>query len=351
MEYMSVQADENGAHNLPLIILFGSILAMLFAILFISVYDQQLNALVDQQAESLVDELAKTAFNSTSGGQYYIDLPKDLGGSTYSITVEENSIFVVSILSGRRAGTSYSALVNSTIIIENENFLPGGRIFFMFNGNTIIISASPITARPEKIVQVSATEPPQFYHFSKQSPKEAAAIVAAYFNAEERYLGENLAVLSYFRESENSILVKIRKDAETIIMRVTGSENLTKIGAIENWWIVVSLEVAAIEDNFNWVSCPPLENAYLAGWLHAPEAVLKHLRSRTWSRVSDNFIVAVPSDAKIQASTVTTKVSTYPAWRVQFGDYVIFYQMLPWWEMENTAGFIFQSSPELKPLT
>ncbi|MEM3453193.1 MAG: hypothetical protein QW835_06180 [Candidatus Hadarchaeum sp.] len=348
---MSVQADEKGAHNLPLIILFGSTLAMLFAILFISVYDQQLNALVDQQAESLVDELAKTAFNSTSGGLYYMDLPKDLGGSTYSINVKDNSIFVVNILSGRRAGVSYSALVNSTITVEDENFLPGGRIFFMFNGNTIIISASPITASPDKMIRVSATEPPQFYHFSKKSPKEAAAIVAAYFNTEEHYPEENLAVLAYTWESESSILVKIRKDAEDIIMRVTGSENLTKIGAIENWWVVVSLEVAAIDDNFNWMACPSLENAYLTGWLHAPEAVLKHLRSRTWSRVSDNLIVVVPSDAKIQASAVTTKVSTYPAWRVQFGDYVIFYQMLPWWEMENTAGFVFQSSPELKPLT
>lgn len=347
---MSTQLEEKGTHNLPLIILFGSILAMLFAILFISIYDQQLNALVDQQAESLANDLAKTAFESISGGLHYIDLPKDLGGSPYAITLKENSVFVVSILAGRRAGSSYLALVNSTVIVENENFLPGGRIFFLFSGNAILVSASPIK-KPEKIVQVTAAEPPQFYHFSKQSPKEAAAIAAAYFNAMELYPEENLMVLSYAWESENSILVKIRKDVETIITRIIGSENQSKIGAVENWWIIVSLGVAEVRDNLAWMTCPSPDNAYLSGWLHSPEDVLKHLRSRTWVRVSDNMVVAVPSDAKIQASAVSTKVSTYPAWRIQFGDYIIFYQMLSWWEMENNAGFLFQSKPELRPLT
>ncbi|MGQ9788821.1 MAG: hypothetical protein ACUVQM_05930 [Candidatus Hadarchaeaceae archaeon] len=348
---MSAQLDEKGAHNLPLIILFGSILAMLFATLFIFVYDQQLNALVDQQAELLVNELAKTAFDSLSGGLHSVDLPNDLGGSAYSISIKENSIFVVTIIAGRRSGSSYSALVNSNITIENDNFSPSGRIFFMHCGDAIVVSASPIVAKVEKIVQITAAEPPQFYYFSKQSPKEATAIVAAYFNVERLYPGENVVVLSYASEGENSIVVKLRKGLETTIIRVTGIENLTRVGAIENWWVVKFLEIASFEDNFNWIACPSPENAYLAGWLYPPETVLKVLRSRTWIRVSDNSIVAVPSDAEIQASTVTTKVSTYPAWKIQFGSYIIFYQMLPWWEIENTAGFIFQSLPELKPLT
>lgn len=348
---MSAQLEAKGAHNLALIILYGAIMAMLFATLFIFIYDQQLNALVDQQAELLANELAKTAFDSLSGGLHSVNLPSDLGGSTYSVSIKENCIFVVSITAGRRSGSSYSALVNSTITVENDNFTPGGRIFFMSSGDTITVSASPIAAKEEKIIQITAAEPPQFYHFSKQSPREAAAIVAAYFNARGLYPGENLVVLSFAKEGENSIMVKLGKGLENIIMRVTGVENQTKVGAIENWWSVTSLEIAAVGDNFNWTVCPSPENAYLAGWLYSPEAVLKHLRSRTWSRVSDNSIVTVPSDARIEASAVTTRVSTYPAWKVQFGDYLIFYRMLPWWELENTAGFIFQSLPELKPLT
>ncbi|MGC8816396.1 MAG: hypothetical protein ACP5PX_01055 [Candidatus Hadarchaeum sp.] len=347
---MSAKLEEKGAHNLPLIILFGAILAILFAALFLFVYDQQLNALVDQQAESLADELAKTAFASISGGLHSINLPEYLGGSTYSISVKENSIFVVSILAGRRSGSSYSAVVNSTILVEDGKFSPGGQVYFMFNGDVIIASASPIEAKAEKVVKITPTEPPEFYHFSKQFPKEAAAIAAAYFNALGSHSGENVIVVSYVWENTDSILIKIRKGDETTINRAEGRENLTKVGAIENWWVVELLENVELKDNFSWISCPSPDNAYLTGWLYSPEAVLKHLRSRTWSQVSDNLIVAIPSDAKIQASAVTTNVSTYPVWRVQFGNYNIFYQMLPWWEVENTPGFVFQSSPELKPL-
>lgn len=94
--------------------------------------------------------------------------------------------------------------------------------------------------------------------------------------------------------------------------------------------------------------CPSPDNAYSGGWLYSPQAALRHLRSRTWT--SDNLPVVVPADAIIQASAVTTNVSTYPAWRVKFRGYTIFYHILPWWEMENTAGFVFQSYPWLKPI-
>jgi len=348
---MSARLEEKGAHNLPLIILFGAILAMLFAVLFILIYDQQLNAMVDEQARSLADELASTAFASLSGGLHTVELPKDLAGSTYTISVQENSIFVVKILTGRRSGSSYSAVVNATVSVENGNFQPGGQVFFLFSNEVILVSAVPIEPRAEKVIQVISTEPPLFYHFSKKLPREAAAIVAAYFDAVKRHPEENVVVLSYARWENNSILIKIREGNGISITRVVGKENQTKIGAVENSWVIEILENYEATDNLSWETCPSPDNAYLTGWLHSPQAVLKHLRSRTWSRVSDNAVVAVPDDAVIKAAAVTTKVATYPVWKVQFGDYTIFYQMLPWWENENTAGFVFQSSPELKPLT
>ena len=347
---LETSADERGAHNLPLIILFGVILAMLFAILFISVYDQQLSTRVDELAESLADELARAAFDSLLGGQPSVELPQDLGGSTYAITIQDNSVFVVRILAGRRSGASYSAVVNAVVTVENENFLPGGRAYFMRGGDVIIVSAAPIEAKVEKVAQTPLAEPPPFYYFSKQSPREAAAIAAAYFNAKERHPGENVDVLSYAWESNNSLLARIKLGSGEITMRVTGIENGIKVGVIKTAWVVELLEGAG--EITNPISCPSLDNAYLTGWLHSPQTVLKHLRSRTWSENENNEkIVTVPAEATIQASAVTTNVSTYPAWRIQFGGYVIFYQMLPWWEKENTPGFVFQSSPELRPIT
>ncbi len=345
-----LQADERGAHNLPLIILFGVVLALLIAILFISVYDQQLSARVDAEAESLADELAQAAFASLSGGQPTLDLPGDVGGSNYSVALQENSVFVVSVSGGRRTGISYSAVVNATVTVEDGNFAPGGRIYFMRAGDVIIVSASPIEARAENITQAPSTQPPEFYQFSKQNPREAAAIAAAFFDAKGRNPGENVDVLAYSWESEsnNSLLAQVRVGSGEAITRVAGSDNVTAVGAIETSWVVE--EIGSASAIVGAASCPSLDDAYVNGWLHSPQASLSHLRSRTWTQVSDNSIVAVPSDAVIQAASVTTNISTYPAWRVQFGEYTIFYQMLPWWEFENTAGFIFQSSPELKPV-
>ncbi|MFH1821257.1 MAG: hypothetical protein ABH852_02300 [Methanobacteriota archaeon] len=342
------QADEKGAHNLPLIILFGVVLTLLMAILFISVYDQQLSARVDEQAESLADELAQAAFTSLSGGQPTIELPKDLGGSTYSISLQENSVFVVRISAGRRSGASYSAVVNAIVTVEDGDFSPGGRAFFMRGVDKIIVSAAPIEAIVENIIQAPSVEPPSFYYFSKHSPNEAAAIAAAYFDAKTRYPGENVDVLSYSWESANSLLARIRRGSGEIITRVSGSENGTGIGIIKTAWVVEQLESTG--EISGVISCPSPDNAYSNGWLYSPQATLKHLRSRTWNRTSDDTVVAVPANSIVQASSVTTNISKYPAWRVKFGEYTLFYQMLPWWEMENTAGFVFQSYPELKPI-
>jgi len=344
----NLSAGEKGAHNLPLIILFGVILALLVAILFISLYDQQLNTKVDEQAESLADELAQAAFASLSGGQSIIELPNDLGGSTYAIALQENGIFVVNVTGGRRAGASYSAVVNAKVTVEDGNFAPGGRAYFMRGEDMIIMSASPIEAKVDNIEQAPVAEPPEFYQFSKKSPKEAAAIAAAYFDARDRYPGENLDVLSYVWEGTNSLLARIRVGSEEIAARVIGKDNATPTGAVEASWVVE--EVESVSGILSPMPCPSPDEAHLKGWLYSPQTALRNLRSRTWSRISDNLIVVVPSNATIRAASATTNVSSYPVWKVSFDDYILFYQMLPWWELENTAGFVFQSSPELKPI-
>ncbi len=342
--------DQKGAETFPLIVLFGVILAWLMAFLFITLYNQQLDVRVDEQANALADDLSRTAFTSLSGGQPILELPRDVGGSAYTIEVQENSIFVVKIAGGRRAGNSYSALVNATVTVENQDFSPGGRVYFMRSGDQIIVSAASIEAPVENIAPVPTGEPPEFYYFAQSNPRDAAAIGAAYFEARELYSAENdIDVSSYRWESADSLLAQITSgEVPLAVLRVMGSEDGTDVGKVDTAWVVGQVE--SDENIGSATTCPSPDNAYRSSWLYSPQGVLNHLRSRTWRRVSDNTVVAVPADASIQAASATTNVSTYPTWRVTFESYVIFYQMVPWWEQEDTAGFVFQSEPPLEPV-
>ncbi len=347
--WFDLSLEKKGAHDLPLIILFGVILAFLMAFLFISVYEQQLSAQVDEQASALVNELAQTAFTSFVGGQPTVGLPTDLGGSPYSLSVQDNSVFVVRIVAGRRSGASFSAVVNANVTVENQVFSPGGSVFFMRSSDGVIVSASPIEAIHEIVAQPPSIEPPLFYYFAKDNPKEAAAIVAAYFDSRARYPAENIDILQYRWEDPDSLLAQVRRGSGALeTTRVRGGENNYPVGVVVNAWVVELLENAGDIENAS--SCPSPDNAYLSRWLYSPKDALNRLRSRTWYRASDNMPVTVPADAIVQASAVTTNISVYPAWRVSFEDYTIFFQMMPWGEMENIPGFVFQSNPELNPI-
>ena len=343
-----LRLDEKGAHDLPLIILFGVIFAFLLAALFISVYNQQLDQRVDEQAGALSNELAQAAFTSLSGGQPTLELPRDLGGSPYSITVQDNSIFVVAITGGRRAGSSYPTVVNATLMVEDGNFQPSGRVFFMRSSGKVIVSASSIEARPEEVIPRPTTQPPPFYSFAKENRRAAAAIAAAYFDAKTRYPNENIDVENYREEDANSILLHLTIGSRGLTMRARGSDNDENVGKVENAWIVELLENAV--DNGSPLPCPSPDAAYLSGWLYSPQFVFNQLRSRTWHRASDNSVVTVAADAIVKASAVTTNVSTYPAWRITFGIYTLYYHMISWGENETVPGFLFQSSPEINPI-
>jgi hypothetical protein len=343
------EAASKGTSTFPLIVLFGVMLAFLMTFVFIALYNQQLDTLVDEQANALANELAQTAFASLSGGQALLDLPRDVGGSIYTIEVRENSIFVVEVTGGRRAGNEYYASVNATVVAENGDFSPGCRLYFMRSGDVIIVSASPITAPPWNFEQPATSTPPEFYYFAKENSKEATAIIAAYF-----YKFENIA--DYQWKNENSMIVR----TDSSVLCVNGYENNDNTGLteniwlIENSWIVLSVENFAGEIPENgWKNCPSVENAWKSGWLYSPSQALEHLRGRTWRRASDNATVTVPPSATIRAAAATTNVSTYPTWRVEWRSdsyYIIHYRVMPWWEEENLPGFIFQSNPKLSPV-
>lgn len=345
---MKFNPDQKGAETFPLVVLFGVILAGMMAFIFITIYTQQQDLRVDEQAKAIADDLAQTAFAALSGGQPMFDLPRDAGGSPYKIDLQENSVFVVEITGGRRSGKTYSSVVNAVVAVENQDFSPGGLVYFMRSGDTIIMSAEPIVAPIENIAPIPTGEPPEFYYFAKNNPREATAIGAAYFDAIERYSGE-VDVSSYRWERADSLLAQVTSGGAPLnVLRVTGAENGTDVGQVNTAWVVGQVENA--EDIGSATACSSPDNAYHSGWLYSPQDALDHLRSRTWRVAGDGAVVVVPADASIQAASATTNLSVYPTWRVAFESYVIFYRMVPWWELENTAGFVFQSDPELEPV-
>jgi len=321
-------------------------MAFMVTFVFISVYSQQANARVDEAAKSLSEDLARTAFLSISSGQLTpYDLPESLAGSSYTVEVLDNSAFRLNVTSGRMAGSSYSSVVNATITVDGD-LLPGNRIYFFWIGERVIVSDKPVEVAAENIAAAPSTSPPPFYNFSKEKPMEAAGIMASYFYLLGNENG-NWDISAYGWEGDDLVLqaAAVGKSA-TLLAR--GAENGTPVGKIGNSWIVTGVENG--ENVETLTSCDSVENAYASGWLYSPDMVLEHLRSRSWRLVQDNTPVSIPSAVDINAAAVTTNISTYPAWRITFDDQVIFYRAMPWWELENTPGFLFQSSPELYPI-
>ncbi len=324
-------------HELPLYLLFGILMAILLAGVFFMQLTKQQEFEVGAQAQALADDLAKTCFSALSGQQPTLDLPLQLAGSSYELEIDENrSTFIVRITGGTGSGESYWTIANIGLQVDNTSLTPGGRVYFTCSDDIVLISASPIEILSENIFPKPSGEPPEFYYFARENQREATAIITAYFN-----LSHDIG--AYKWENSDSIFVR----AGSILLRVQGYENWENIGFVNNVWIISNIENYEGEFTDSFL-CPSVENAYLSGWLYSPAQALDYLRSRTWRRTSDNVVVSIPNNASIRAAAVTTNVSTYLTWRVEFESYILHYQAMPWWYLENTPGFVFQSEPELE---
>jgi len=327
----------SNVHELPFYLLFGVLMAILLAGVFFMQLTKQREFEVSAQAQALVDDLAKTCFSALSGQQPTLDLPLQLAGSVYELEIDENrSTFIVRITDGTGAGESYWTVANVGLQVENTSLAPGGRVYFMCSGDVVLVSASPVEALTENVLPKPSGEPPEFYYFARENQREAAAIIAVYFDLSRD-------IDAYKWENSDSILAR----AGSILLRVQGYENWENVGLVDNAWIISKIENYAGELT-DALPCPSVENAYLSGWLYSPAQALGYLRSRTWRRTSDNAVVNIPNNASIRAAAATTNISTYFTWRVEFESYILHYQAMPWWYLENTPGFVFQSEPGLE---
>lgn len=350
--------------NLPFYVLASVIMAVLLAAVLALHFGAQREAGVDEQAQALADDISGTCFAALSRQQPTYELPNDVGGSSYELSVEDNTI-IVRITEGARAGRSYYSSVNAELVVEDNGFRPGGRVYVQGMGDRVVISASPIAPPPWEIEQPETPTPPPFYTWANENiegrREEAVAIVAAYFYSLERYPATKdnmvLDTLAYRREGD---VVEARVgyrgagvDEFLLCVRVAGRQNASKVGEVTGAWVVENVENIS-GDLTDAMDCPSVENAVGTGWLYSPSRVLAHLRGRTW-RLEDNTIVVVPEGASWRAAAASVGGRTFCTYRFSFVHdnipIVLFFRMLATAPGEPLPGFTFTSDPRLEPVT
>jgi hypothetical protein len=346
--------------NLGFYLLFSALMAIVLAGIFIMQFTHQQEFRVDQEAQDLADTLSRMCFDALKGQSENLTLSSTLGGASYWVGVdEEKSGFTVHMTGGHRAGYSYLSYAGVSLQlyeIEDGKLLPGDNLYFKENQpGVIVLSTSPIPSAGWSWSKADNT-PPGFYYFARENQRAAAAIIAGYWEALQAVENsEGLDVAGYSTEEENWFVL-LRHHGEHIVYKITEKENSDNVGKVDNAWTMEN--TIKIEENFPSFEPTPenvsIENALKNGWLYLPYHLRQDLCGRTWEHVDSGEIVTIPPDFEYRAAVVTTEVSTYPAWRIEFSDrdnlYTMYYYMMPWWWAENIPGFVFQSEPELTPV-
>jgi hypothetical protein len=352
------------AENFPFYVLASVLLAVMLGGVLALHFGAQREAGVDEQAQALADDLSQTCFAALFHQQPTYALPNNVGGSGYELVVEDNLI-VVTVTEGARAGMSYYSGVNSELVVEDDNFRPGGKIYVQRRYDYILISASPISSLPWEIEPPENVTSPPFYTWANEDiesrRREAVAVVAAYFYALEGHPATEdngvLDVLAYRREGD---VVEVRvgyRGAEEneflLCVRTTGELDPSQVGEVTGAWVIENVENAQ-GDITGAADCPSVENAARTGWIYSPSQVLTHLRKRTW-RLEDNTIVVVPEDTSWRAAAASVDGRTFCTYRFSFAHenipIVLFFRMLATDPEEPLPGFTFTSEPRLEPVT
>jgi hypothetical protein len=352
--------DERGGESLHFYLLFGVIMAMVLAAVFAVQLRRQAEVAVDWQAQNLANSLARTAFTAVKIAQQTFDLPASIVGSLYELSVDvERSSFVVRIIDGIRAGSTYFSAVNLPLFLEDSNFRPGSKIYFQRLGDRVIVSASPIETRWEKVTYPTSSVVPEFYGWAKVNVREAVVAVAAYFFAREFLqaspTGKVLDVVSLDR-ADNFIIAHVGyRDSGTYAasFRAVAVENGEKVGMVSRIWMITKLENFKNEA-ISPTPCPSIENAASSNWLFSPSQLLRYLRSRTW-RDEENNLIEIPQAVRYYPAAAYTNVSIYPTWIFEFEangkKFKFCHSMMLWFYGDNDPGFVFQSNPLIWPVT
>ncbi len=340
--------DESG--SLVWRILFGVVMAALLIGIFLAYSTTQKQYRVGEEAQTLANSLSKTAFSTLPKKSQTFNLYKSVGGANYELKIE-NQNFVVKIIGGRK-GAEYKSGIGAKLEKRGTLPDPGGKLYLRGQINRVIVSSSPIEVGVLPEPGPTETYQDNFYeNLAKENPRTASGIIASYYYARNNYPDEeNLDVEGYFWKSKNELATLVSSDENFSVPIVLRGVRYENTGKIDNSWAVENHIIGNAGGN-NFVSCPSIANAHRTGWVYSPERVINLIQSRNWVD-SENNNLGIPNELDPKASAVTTDVSTYPTWRFKFesgGDrYTFYFSAIPWKYSENTAGFVYESVPELR---
>lgn len=326
--------------------------------LLVAYFQSQRKAEIGREAQNLADGISRTSFSILSGGQKNYDLPVAVGGAPYRLIVDEDrNAVVVQVTGGSQEGAEYGSVIDAYLqVLSIPN--PGEVLYITENGGKIVLSSSPLQIQEEEIPSYPSLSPPDFYYFARENQRGASALGASYFWALNHYPEEeNLDVREYVWQNSdsNTLLARITSEGGPLaVVSVSGGENGADVGVVNHSWVVHRVENAK-KDFDDGNSNPSIAKAYMNGWFYSRTQVVEYLQSRSWRRTDDNRAVEIPDSPEAYNAAATTNVGTYPTYLIEFKtqgeNYVIHFQAMPWYYSENQAGFVFQSKPELEPIT
>lgn len=334
-------------------IIFGVVMAGLLIGIFLAYTATQREYAAGEKAQNLANDLSRTTFSALAKRQQTFDLPPAVGEADYELDIENNT-FIVRVLDKDQKTREYRSGIDLDLEVRSLPG-PGDTLYAQGRRDEVIISSSPIEPPQGELTIEPSPEPPDFYEFAKDDPRTAAGAIASYFHIRELHSGRDLDVKSYKWENEGTLLTRITSDGETVTgVRVTGHMDRDGVGLIRRAWIVTGLEDTEekVEEKVEGSNMPSIREAHSTGWLYPPEEILTQLRERTWRRKDDDRILSPPDNLDWGAASVTTDVSTYPTWRLEFesegSHYVLHFGALAWDPGENRPGFVFESDPDLE---
>lgn len=335
-------------------VLFGVVMAALLIGILIAYTSTQRRYAAGGEAQQLATSLSKTAFSALPRQKQTFDLYKSVGRSDYKVIVE-NDTFSIKVLGGGQEGKEYRSSVGVDITVQPPPPEPGETLYMQGAGDIVIVSSSPVEPPEENLTSPSTYEPPDFYGFAKENPKEATGIISAYYYAKQNYSGEKSIDIQDYKWKSSSLNVRVTAGGDFLTtVEISGGKNSENVGLINETWIVTKIENTK-NDISNTLSCPSVKEAHMTQWLYPPDEVSSKILKRTWKKTADNEIVTLPDNLNPIAASATTNVSTYPTWRFEFESdgtpYILHFAAFPWEFSENQPGFILESKPDLEAKT
>lgn len=253
--------------DFPLYVLFGVILAVLIGGLLAVHHQAQVGAGVDAQAQALANSISKACFSSLPSHVLKLDLPLEVGGSSYKLGVE-NNVVVVEVVEGPRRGRKYYASVGVKLEVENHLPQAGGKLYIAGAEDRVLLSGLPLAPKPRELEKPLTWPKPEFYGWAKEHPIEAAGLLAAYVKGLKEFPQalDNLPldVIAYEWRNDKLLVELGYPGVERSKWLLEGSEFLK--GELENLEVELGLRLSStLADGLMRISIPPAADAFVFG--------------------------------------------------------------------------------------